>query len=147
MSALLKLLEEFRIHVYTVTAQHTHTLSLSLSLSLCLSLSLSVYSLGGENLAVAQNNYAVLWFKGKELNMVFGILLSVSRIVSFHLHTVGLLSKDPPEIRTPLKRASFQTVFAHNSTPEIRKDAFLICPIAVQIRRVFHAPYILKKIL
>lgn len=39
-------------------------------------------SLGGENLAVAQNNYAVLWFKGKELNMVFGLLLSVSRIVS-----------------------------------------------------------------
>ena len=40
------------------------------------------FSLGGENLAVAQNNYAVLWFKGKELNMVFGLLLSVSRIVS-----------------------------------------------------------------
>ena len=47
-----------------------------------LSLSLSVCSLGGENLAVAQNNYAVLWFKGKELNMVFGLLLSISRIVS-----------------------------------------------------------------
>ena len=39
-------------------------------------------SLGGENLAVAQNTYSVMWFKGKELNMVFGVLLSVSRIVS-----------------------------------------------------------------
>lgn len=41
-----------------------------------------VFGLGGENLAVAQNNYAVLWFKGKELNMVFGLLLSVSRVGS-----------------------------------------------------------------
>ena len=39
-------------------------------------------SIGGESLAVAQNNYAVLWFKGKELNMVFGMLLSISRVVS-----------------------------------------------------------------
>jgi len=37
--------------------------------------------LGGENLAVAQNTYSVMWFKGKELNMVFGLLLSISRIV------------------------------------------------------------------
>ena len=42
----------------------------------------SLSSLGGENLAVAQNTYSVLWFKGKELNFVFGLLLSVSRIVS-----------------------------------------------------------------
>jgi len=41
-----------------------------------------IFGLGGENLAVAQNNYAVLWFKGKELNMVFGLLLSVSRVGS-----------------------------------------------------------------
>jgi MFS family permease len=38
--------------------------------------------LGGESLAVTQNAYAVIWFKGKELNMVFGLLLSVSRIGS-----------------------------------------------------------------
>ena len=60
-------------------------LSLSLSLSLlCLPPSPlpSTHRLGGENLAVAQNTYAVLWFKGKELNMVFGLLLSVSRLVS-----------------------------------------------------------------
>ena len=31
-----------------------------------------VFGIGGESLAVAQNTYAVNWFKGKELNMVFG---------------------------------------------------------------------------
>lgn len=58
-------------------------------------LSLLVFfpSLGGENLAVAQNTYSVSWFKGKELNMVFGLQLSFSRVVSFMnpVHTVGLL--------------------------------------------------------
>lgn len=56
-------------------------------------------SLGGENLAVAQNTYSVSWFKGKELNMVFGLQLSFSRVVCFmNLHIqsvhVGLLFKD-----------------------------------------------------
>ncbi len=31
-----------------------------------------IFGIGGESLAVAQNTYAVSWFKGKELNMVFG---------------------------------------------------------------------------
>ncbi len=31
-----------------------------------------MFGIGGESLAVAQNTYAVAWFKGKELNMVFG---------------------------------------------------------------------------
>jgi hypothetical protein len=39
-------------------------------------------SIGGESLAVSQNYYAVLWFKGKELNMVFGLQLSFARIGS-----------------------------------------------------------------
>ena len=30
---------------------------------------------------MAQGKYAVLWFKGKELNMVFGLLLSISNVV------------------------------------------------------------------
>lgn len=34
-------------------------------------------------MAVAQNTYSVNWFKGKELNMVFGLQLSFSRVVSF----------------------------------------------------------------
>jgi len=44
--------------------------------------SLLFYRIGGESLAVAQNTYAVSWFKGKELNMVFGLQLSLARIVS-----------------------------------------------------------------
>nr|XP_023019142.1 major facilitator superfamily domain-containing protein 1-like [Leptinotarsa decemlineata] len=39
-------------------------------------------SIGGESLTVAQNNYAVLWFRGKELNMVFGLQLSFARVGS-----------------------------------------------------------------
>lgn len=31
---------------------------------------------------MAQNSYAVLWFKGRELNMVFGLQLSISRVGS-----------------------------------------------------------------
>ena len=42
----------------------------------------SLFSIGGESLAVAQNNYAVLWFKGKELNMVFGLQMSFARVGS-----------------------------------------------------------------
>jgi hypothetical protein len=34
--------------------------------------------IGGESLAVAQNTFAVAWFKGKELNMVFGFQVSLS---------------------------------------------------------------------
>ncbi|XP_055868453.1 major facilitator superfamily domain-containing protein 1-like [Biomphalaria glabrata] len=41
-----------------------------------------VFGIGGESLAVAQNTYAVKWFQGKELNMVFGLQLSFSRVGS-----------------------------------------------------------------
>lgn len=50
-----------------------------------------VFGIGAESLAVAQNNYAVLWFKGKELNMVFGLQLSFARVGS----TVNFLVMDP----------------------------------------------------
>ncbi len=40
------------------------------------------YRIGGESLAVAQNTYAVAWFAGKELNLVFGLQLSIARLVS-----------------------------------------------------------------
>jgi len=50
-----------------------------------------VFGIGGESLAVAQNTYAVSWFKGKELNMVFGFQLSVARVGS----TVNFLLMDP----------------------------------------------------
>ncbi|KAK4314036.1 hypothetical protein Pmani_014655 [Petrolisthes manimaculis] len=41
-----------------------------------------IFGMGGESLAVAQNTYTVSWFKGKELNTVFGLLLSVARVGS-----------------------------------------------------------------
>lgn len=42
-----------------------------------------IFGIGGESLAVAQNTYAVAWFFGKELNLVFGLQLSIARLVSF----------------------------------------------------------------
>jgi MFS family permease len=45
-----------------------------------------VFGIGGESLAVAQNTYAVSWFKDKELNLVFGLQLSLARVGS----TVGI---------------------------------------------------------
>lgn len=50
-----------------------------------------IFGVGAESLAVAQNNYAVLWFKGKELNMVFGLQLSFARIGS----TVNFMIMEP----------------------------------------------------
>lgn len=41
-----------------------------------------IFGIGGESLAVAQNTYAVLWFKEKELNIVFGLQLSMARVGS-----------------------------------------------------------------
>ena len=40
------------------------------------------YRIGAETLAVAQSTYAVLWFKGKELSMVFGLQQSFARVGS-----------------------------------------------------------------
>ena len=39
-------------------------------------------SIGGESLDVAQNTYAVAWFLGRELNLVFGLQLSIARLVN-----------------------------------------------------------------
>jgi MFS family permease len=41
-----------------------------------------IYGIGGENLAVAQNTYATSWFKSSELNFIFGLQLSMSRVGS-----------------------------------------------------------------
>jgi len=41
-----------------------------------------IFGIGGETLEVTQNTYAAAWFKGKELNMVFGLQLSMARIGS-----------------------------------------------------------------
>ena len=53
------------------------------------------FRIGGENLAVAQNTYAVAWFKEKEINMVFGLLLSVARLVSVCVVCVCVMSPSP----------------------------------------------------
>jgi len=65
-----------------------------------------IFGIGGESLAVAQNTYAVAWFKGKELNMVFGFQLSIARVGS----TVNFLVMGPlyewlTEIICPLTAA------------------------------------------
>uniref|UniRef100_A0A9J8A310 Lysosomal dipeptide transporter MFSD1 n=1 Tax=Cyprinus carpio carpio TaxID=630221 RepID=A0A9J8A310_CYPCA len=49
-----------------------------------------LFSIGGESLAVAQNTYAVNWFKGKELNLVFGLQLSMARLGStVNMNVIG----------------------------------------------------------
>uniref|UniRef100_A0A8C1LZM3 Lysosomal dipeptide transporter MFSD1 n=1 Tax=Cyprinus carpio TaxID=7962 RepID=A0A8C1LZM3_CYPCA len=49
-----------------------------------------VFGIGGESLAVAQNTYAVNWFKGKELNLVFGLQLSMARVGStVNMNVIG----------------------------------------------------------
>ena len=41
-----------------------------------------VFGIGGESLAVAQNTYASVWFRGNILNMVFGLQTSIARVGS-----------------------------------------------------------------
>jgi len=41
-----------------------------------------VFGIGGESLNVVQSTYIVLWFKDRELNLVFGLQLSMATIVS-----------------------------------------------------------------
>jgi MFS family permease len=50
-----------------------------------------IFGMGGESLGVAQNTYAVRWFHGRELNMVFGLQLSFSRVGS----TVNMYTMRP----------------------------------------------------
>ena len=50
-----------------------------------------IFGVGGESLNMALNTYTVNWFKGKELNMVFGFQLSIARVGS----TVNFLVMEP----------------------------------------------------
>jgi len=50
-----------------------------------------IFGIGGESLNMALNTYTVNWFKGKELNMVFGFQLSIARVGS----TVNFLVMEP----------------------------------------------------
>jgi len=40
-----------------------------------------LFGIGGASLAVAQNTYAVIWFKGKDLNLVFGLQFCMLTVV------------------------------------------------------------------
>jgi hypothetical protein len=40
-----------------------------------------IFGVGGESLSSAQSAYAVSWFFGKQLNLVFGLQLSFARVV------------------------------------------------------------------
>lgn len=50
-----------------------------------------LFGVGGESLNMALNTYTVTWFRDKELNMVFGFQLSISRVGS----TVNFLVMEP----------------------------------------------------
>ncbi|XP_038049842.1 major facilitator superfamily domain-containing protein 1-like [Patiria miniata] len=67
---------------FVLTGQLIFALGALFDSWICMVAGRFVFGLGGENLAVAQNTYAVTWFKEKELNMVFGLQLSFSRIGS-----------------------------------------------------------------
>ncbi|XP_018017099.2 major facilitator superfamily domain-containing protein 1-like [Hyalella azteca] len=57
----------------------------------CMQLGRFIFGIGGESLIIAQNAYTVSWFKGKELNTVFGLIGSLSRVGS----TVNFLVMEP----------------------------------------------------
>ncbi|KAA0201582.1 hypothetical protein HAZT_HAZT003894 [Hyalella azteca] len=57
----------------------------------CMQLGRFVYGVGGESLIIAQSAYAVSWFKGKELNTVFGLISTMTMVAS----TVNFLVMEP----------------------------------------------------
>ncbi|XP_030237357.1 lysosomal dipeptide transporter MFSD1 [Gadus morhua] len=81
-----------------------------------------VFGIGGESLSVAQNTYAVNWFKGKELNLVFGLQLSMARLGStVNMNIMGWVysrvadligSKGPSTLGTALMIASVTCFFS-----------------------------------
>ncbi|XP_029471009.1 major facilitator superfamily domain-containing protein 1 isoform X1 [Rhinatrema bivittatum] len=67
-----------------------------------------IFGIGGESLAVAQNTYAVSWFKGKELNLVFGLQLSMSRVGStVNMNIMGWIYS---RIQSTLGSAGYKTL-------------------------------------
>lgn len=64
-----------------------------------------VFGIGGESLAVAQNTYASRWFPTNELNLVFGVQLSMSRVGStVNMNSMQHLYDALPEQAKPYKR-------------------------------------------
>ena len=65
------------MHTHTHGCSHAHTPQTYTHMQ---------FRLGGESQIVSANKYGVLWFKGKELNMVFGLLFCLPWIVRLHSH-------------------------------------------------------------
>ncbi|KAM4863492.1 lysosomal dipeptide transporter MFSD1 isoform X2 [Urocitellus parryii] len=88
-----------------------------------------VFGIGGESLAVAQNTYAVSWFKGKELNLVFGLQLSMARIGStVNMNVMGWLYS---EIEASLGSAGHTTLGFTLMVGGITCILSLICALAL----------------
>lgn len=88
-----------------------------------------VFGIGGESLAVAQNTYAVSWFKGKELNLVFGLQLSMARIGStVNMNLMGWLYS---KIEASLGSAGPTTLGATLLIGGITCILSLICALAL----------------
>ncbi|XP_078495475.1 lysosomal dipeptide transporter MFSD1 [Ciona intestinalis] len=68
--------------LFVLGGQLIFALGATLELMWLMDMGRFIFGIGGESLAVAQNTYAVLWFKEKELNLVFGLQLSMARIGS-----------------------------------------------------------------
>lgn len=80
-----------------------------------------IFGIGGESLAVAQNTYASVWFRGNILNMVFGLQTSIARVGStVNFQVVGPLfrllrsGQDDPHVSLgwTLLIAGMSTVFS-----------------------------------
>jgi len=88
-----------------------------------------VFRMGGENLAVAQNTYAVGWFRGRELNFVFGLQLSFSRVVC------NLCLSFPTEgLQVTRNHSHYKTSSRAGNTSHI-SNLGDICPPPFQISR------------
>ena len=92
-----------------------------------------VYGLGGESLCVAQNTYVVAWFKGRELNTVFGFQITVSRAGStLAYNTMHLIYNSLHTQYTPQTALGYTLLIA-NMTCVISFVASLI--LALQDKR------------
>ena len=76
-----------------------------------------VFGIGGESLAVAQNTYASVWFKGDILNMVFGLQTSIARVGStVNFQVVGPLFRKMKDIYPESHTALGWTLLIAGST-------------------------------
>ncbi|OCT78665.1 hypothetical protein XELAEV_18029750mg [Xenopus laevis] len=88
-----------------------------------------VFGIGGESLAVAQNTYAVSWFKGKELNLVFGLQLSMARVGStVNMNVMGLVYS---RIKDHIGAAGYSTLGVTLMIGAVTCIFSLICALAL----------------